>query len=55
MPRGERTLADVLKHEHLAPSPDQVHWAEVMSISKQLLKAIQYMAARKLMHGDLKP
>jgi serine/threonine protein kinase len=55
MPRGDRTLLDVLKHEHLAPNPDEVHWAEVAAIAKQLLEALQHLHDKELMHGDLKP
>jgi serine/threonine protein kinase len=55
MPRGDRTLLDVLKHEHLAPSPDEVHWAEVIAIAKQLLEAVQHLHEKKMIHGDLKP
>jgi serine/threonine protein kinase len=55
MPRGDRTLLDVLKHEHLAPSPDKVHWTEVIVIAKQLLEALQHLHEKKLIHGDLKP
>jgi hypothetical protein len=55
MPRGDRTLLDVLHHENLAPSPDEVHWAEVNNIAKELLEAIRHLNGKRLMHGDLKP
>jgi serine/threonine protein kinase len=55
MPRADRSLADVLKHEHLAPSPDEVHWAEVRVITQHVAKALVHLHGRDIIHGDLKP
>jgi serine/threonine protein kinase len=55
MPRAERSLADVLQHEHLAPSPDEVHWEEVRAIAQDTALALQHLHQFKIIHGDIKP
>lgn len=45
MPRADRSLEDVLNHEHLAPSPDEVHWEEVRSVFRQLAACLQHLHA----------
>lgn len=55
MPRADSSLADVLSHEHLAPSPDEVHWEEVKKIVRQLVEAIQHLHGKRIIHGDIKP
>ena len=55
MPRLERSLTDILFHEHLAPSPETVHWSAVRIIVKQLVLALQYFHGLKMVHGDVKP
>ena len=55
MPRADRSLADVLKHEHLAPSPDEVHWDEVRHIAVDVAAAVAHLHGRRIIHGDVKP
>ena len=55
MPQADSSLADVLSHEHLAPSPDEVHWEEVKKIVAQLVEAIQHLHGKQIIHGDIKP
>jgi serine/threonine protein kinase len=55
MPRADRSLADVLKHEHLAPSPAEVQWSVVRDITAQVAAALHHLHAHKTTHGDLKP
>jgi serine/threonine protein kinase len=55
MPRAERSLADVLQHEHVAPSPDEVHWGEVRAIARDTAMALQHLHKFNIIHGDIKP
>jgi len=55
MPRADRSLADVLQHEHLAPSPEEVHWPKVRIIAGQVAEALHHLHSKGIMHGDVKP
>lgn len=56
MPCADRSLADVLSHEHLAPSPREVHWDEVRNIFVQVAQCLVHLHdKRSTIHGDVKP
>ena len=54
-PRGELNLQDALTHEHLAPSPAEVHWESVREIVRSIATCLRNLHQRGVMHGDIKP